>query len=89
MTTSIARVAWPWEVEVLLELPVDQAARRVPATLAELVDEDGRTLLRMRVGSLDWMAAVLAGLGCTFVIHKPEELRASVRDLGNRLAASA
>ena len=89
VTTSIARVAWPWEVEVLLELPVDQAARRVPATLAELVDEDGRTLLRMRVGSLDWMAAVLAGLGCTFVIHKPEELRASVRDLGNRLAASA
>ena len=89
VTTSIARVAWPWEVEVLLELPVDQAARRVPATLAELVDEDGRTLLRMRVGSLDWMAAVLAGLGCTFVIHKPEELRTSVRDLGNRLAASA
>ena len=67
----------------------DEAARRVPATLAELVDEDGTTLLRMRVGSLDWMATVLAGLGCGFAIRRPDELRASVRDLGDRLAALA
>jgi predicted DNA-binding transcriptional regulator YafY len=88
VSTSLARVPWPWEVEVLLELAVDEAARRVPATLAELVDEEGRTLLRMRVGSLDWMATVLAGLGCAFAIRKPDELRASVRALGERLAAS-
>ena len=28
----------------------------------------------MRVGSLDWTATVLAGLGCGFAIRKPEEL---------------
>jgi predicted DNA-binding transcriptional regulator YafY len=88
VSTSLARVPWPWEVEVLLELAVDEAARRVPATLAELVDEEGVTLLRMRVGSLDWMATVLAGLGCAFAIRRPDELRASVRALGERLAAS-
>ena len=88
VSTSLARVPWPWEVEVLLELAVDEAARRVPATLAELVDEEGATLLRMRVGSLDWMATVLAGLGCAFAIRRPDELRASVRALGERLAAS-
>jgi predicted DNA-binding transcriptional regulator YafY len=87
VSTSLTRVPWPWEVEVLLDLAVDEAARRVPATLAELLDEDGRTLLRMRVGSLDWMATVLAGLGCDFAIRKPEELRASVRELGRRLAS--
>jgi predicted DNA-binding transcriptional regulator YafY len=87
VSTSLTRVPWPWEVEVLLDLAVDEAARRVPATLAELWDEDGRTLLRMRVGSLDWMATVLAGLGCDFAIRKPEELRASVRELGRRLAS--
>ena len=49
---------------MVLDLPVDEAAsRRVPATLAELVDEEGATVLRMRVGSLDWMATILAGLG--------------------------
>jgi predicted DNA-binding transcriptional regulator YafY len=89
VSTSLARVPWRWEVEVVLDLPVDEAASRVPATLAELVDEEGATVLRMRVGSLDWMASILAGLGCDFAIRRPEELRASVRALGERLARSA
>jgi predicted DNA-binding transcriptional regulator YafY len=89
VSTSLARVPWRWEVEVLLELPVGEAARRVPATLAELIDEDGATVLRMRVGSLDWMATVLAGLGCGFSIRRPDELRTSVRELADRLARSA
>jgi predicted DNA-binding transcriptional regulator YafY len=89
VSTSLARVPWRWEVEVLLELPVGEAARRVPATLAELIDEDGTTVLRMRVGSLDWMATILAGLGCGFEIRRPDELRTSVRELAERLARSA
>jgi predicted DNA-binding transcriptional regulator YafY len=89
VSMSLARVPWHWEVEVVLNLPVDEAVRRVPPTLAELIDEDGTTVLRMRVGSLDWMATVLAGLGCDFAIRAPEELRASVRALGERLARSA
>jgi predicted DNA-binding transcriptional regulator YafY len=87
--TSLARVPWGWEVEVVLELPLDEAVRRVPATLAELVDEDGATVLRMRADSLDWVATVLARLGCDFSIRRPDELRASVRRLGERLVASA
>jgi predicted DNA-binding transcriptional regulator YafY len=87
--TSLARVPWGWEVEVVLELPIDDALRRVPSTLAELTDEDGATVLRMRADSLDWAATVLAGLGCDFAIRGPDELRASVRALGERLASSA
>ena len=89
VTRSLARVPWKWEVEILLDLPVDEAARRIPATLAELVDDPGGTLLRMRVDSLDWMATVLAGLGCNFTIRRPDELRGSVRALGKRLTAQA
>jgi predicted DNA-binding transcriptional regulator YafY len=84
---SLASVPWTWEVEVLLDLPVDDAARRIPPTLAEVVDDADGTLLRMRVDSLDWMATVLAGLGCDFTIRQPEELRSSVRALAERLAA--
>jgi predicted DNA-binding transcriptional regulator YafY len=87
VTHSLASVPWGWEVEVLLELPVDVAARRIPATLAELVEDPSGTLLRMRVDSLDWMATVLAGLGCDFTIRSPDELRTSVRSLGEWLAA--
>ena len=86
---SLARVPWPWEVEVLLALPPERAAERLPATLAELEPEGDGTLLRMRVSSLDWTAGVLAGLGCGFTIRRPDELRVSVDALASRLSASA
>jgi len=87
VTRSLAAVPWRWAVEVVLDLPVDEAARRIPATLAELVDDPRGTVVRMRVDSLDWMATVLAGLGCDFSIRRPDELRSSVRALAERLAA--
>jgi len=86
VSRSLAQVPWPWEVDVLLDLPLDEARRRVPATLAELADEDGKTSLRMRVSSLDWAASLLAGLGCRFSVRRPEELRTSVAELSRRLA---
>jgi len=85
---SLARTPWPHEVEVLVHLSIEEATQRLPATLAELAEADGGTLLRMRVSSLDWMARVLAGLDCGFTIHQPDELRASVRGLADRLAAA-
>ena len=89
VSTSLARVPWGWDVEVTLDLPLDEALRRVPATLAELVDEEGTRVLRMRADSLDWAANVLARLGCRFSIRKPDELRTSIRALADRLAESA
>ena len=89
VSRSLARVPWPWEVEVLLDLPIEAAAQRLPATLAELVDAEEGTLLRMRVSSLDWMARVLAGLDCRFTIRRPQELRMSVQALAGRLAELA
>ena len=89
MSLSLARVPWTWEVEVLLDLPLDQAAGRLPPTLAELAQADDRTLLRMRVNSLDWMAGVLAGLGCDFAIRAPGRAARAVQALATRLAACA
>jgi predicted DNA-binding transcriptional regulator YafY len=89
VSRSLARVPWRHEVAVLLELPLEESTRRLPATLAELTEADGGTLLRMRVGSLDWTASVLAGLGCDFTVLEPDELRASVRALAERLAGYA
>jgi hypothetical protein len=43
----------------------------------------------MRVSSLDWMAGVLAGLGCGLSIRRPDELNASVAALARRLLESA
>jgi predicted DNA-binding transcriptional regulator YafY len=89
VSQSLARAPWPYRVEVLLALPLEDATRRLPATLAELTEHDGGTLLRMGVGSLDWTARLLAGLDCEFTVREPDELRESVRELGDRLAVCA
>jgi predicted DNA-binding transcriptional regulator YafY len=86
VSRSLAEVPWPWVVDVLLELPVEDARRRIPGTLAQLSEEDGGTALRMRVSSLDWAASLLAGLGCPFRVRAPAELRTSVAELSQRLA---
>lgn len=85
VSRSLARVPWRYEVEVLLDCTVDEAARRFPATLAELDAVDGGTRLRLRADSLDWAAGLLAGAGCAFTVVEPAELRAAVRALGERL----
>jgi predicted DNA-binding transcriptional regulator YafY len=89
VSRSLAHVPWPWRVEVLLDLPVGEAGRRLPGTLAELDQEGERTRLRLRVSSLDWAAALLSGLGCDFAIVEPDELRSSVRALARRLRRMA
>jgi predicted DNA-binding transcriptional regulator YafY len=88
ISRSLARTPWPHEVEVLLHLTLEEATRRLPATLAELSEADGGTLLRMRVSSLDWMARILAGLDSGFTIRQPAELRTSVRRLADHLVTS-
>jgi predicted DNA-binding transcriptional regulator YafY len=86
VSASLAAVPWGHEVEVVLDLPLEEARRRLPSTLATMAETDKSTLLRMQVGSLEWMAGVLAGLGCGFEIHSPDELRQHVRELAQRLA---
>jgi predicted DNA-binding transcriptional regulator YafY len=89
VSRSLARLPYPWEVEVLLDAPLSLVARQLPATMAELTTAADGTRLVMRVTSLDWMASVLAGLDCGFTIRRPDELRASVRALAGRLTAAA
>jgi predicted DNA-binding transcriptional regulator YafY len=89
VTASLARVPWNWEAEVLLDLPLERARERLAHVLAELSAEGTGTLLRIRVESLDWLAGVLAGLECGFEIRRPDELRAAVLRLSERLATAA
>jgi predicted DNA-binding transcriptional regulator YafY len=87
---SLAHVPWRWEVEVMLALPAVDAAARLPPAIATLESRgEGETLLRMRADTLEFAASVLGGLGCDFVVHRPDELRSSVRRLAARLSASA
>src|SRR5215218_5765765 len=79
VSRSLARVPWAWDVEVLLlDTELDHARGQIPPTLGELEEEPGGVALRMRVESLDYMAAVLARLDRPFTLRRPDELRAAV-----------
>jgi predicted DNA-binding transcriptional regulator YafY len=89
VSRTLARVPWTHAVEVVLDVPLERARERFPATLAELEPAGEATLLRMRAESLDWVAGLLAGAGFAFTIRRPEALRDSVRTLAQRLRAAA
>jgi predicted DNA-binding transcriptional regulator YafY len=84
-----ARFPWEWQIEVVVDAPLDEVARRVSPRLAELTEEGECTRLELGADSLEWAAALLAGLGADFTVVRPAELRAHVGELGARLARAA
>ena len=86
---SFARVPRRFAVSVVLDLPLDTAAARLPLTLAELSTAGGGTRLRTHVDSLDWLASVLAGLDCDFDVERPDDLTDALRRLADRLRRRA
>ncbi|MDL4812712.1 helix-turn-helix transcriptional regulator [Actinomadura opuntiae] len=89
VTRSLAGVPYAHEVEVLLETTLDQARRRIPATVATLTETDGGVVMTTRAEHLDGMARMLAGLGWPFVIRRPAELREHLRALARSLDEQA
>lgn len=90
VTTTLARVPWSWSVEVVLDAPLAELRAQVPAHAAELEElPEGGVLLRARAERLDGMARLLAGLGAPFAIRQPDELRAEVQAVADRLTAAA
>jgi len=84
----LARLPWPWEIDVRVHAPADELAPRISPAIAQLTQTPAGTMLSMRAESLEWAAGVLAGLGAEFDIVRPDELREHVRTLAGRLAAA-
>ena len=76
-----------WSVEVLLETEIEYARRQLPPIGISLEATEGGTLLRCSTPDLGWMARVLAGLECSFVVRAPEELRVALEERAAELAA--
>jgi predicted DNA-binding transcriptional regulator YafY len=85
---SLASVPWAHHVSVVLELPLELAQARLPI-LGVLTAAGQGARLEARVESLDWIARVLAGLGCRFMIERPDELRATIRAIARSIDESA
>ena len=89
MERAIARTPGVWHVVVLLKTTLEEARSQIPPALATLEAAEDGVLLRAYVNRLEWMAAVLAGLGCPLVIQQPAELREALAAHARNLAAWA
>ena len=89
LTSSLARTPYQWEVEVLIDGPLDEIARRLPRTVATLTASSTGVRMRARAERLDGMAHLLASLEWSFTVVTPDELRGALKDLAGRLAAAA
>lgn len=54
-----------------------------------LEQTEGGILLRSSTWNLGWMARVLAGLDCSFVVRAPDELREALERLAEEISALA
>jgi predicted DNA-binding transcriptional regulator YafY len=86
---SLATVPFGWTLEVLLDLPMEDARQRVAPTHATLEETPAGVLLRSSAEHLDGAARYLVSLGCSFVVLQPAALRDALRQLATEIAATA
>jgi predicted DNA-binding transcriptional regulator YafY len=82
---SLATISWGWPIEVILELPLAEARRRVAPDMGTLEERRGGVLLRTQADALDFMARYLVQLDCPFKVLHPPELRDAIRALASQL----
>ncbi len=86
---SMASMPGTWKVEVLLEMPWEEAERQVPPTLAMLNPMQGGVVLSCYTQELSWMAHFLVSLRCPLVVREPPELHEALRTLAAEIAQLA
>lgn len=85
LVESLATGPYRHEVSVVVDGNLDDLRRDLSASIATLEPLATGVRVRIRAERLDWAAAVLVGLGRTFRVEQPGELRDLVRDVAQRL----
>lgn len=92
VVTGLARMPYRYEIALRVRSSVDLVRARLPAVVIasvdSTIDEDWVTV-SIHAQRLEWVPALLAGLGVPFVIDAPDELRDLVRSLADDLRAAA
>jgi predicted DNA-binding transcriptional regulator YafY len=86
---GLGSVPYTYEVSVVLHAPVEEVRRSVSPALGSITEVEGGARVVLRAEHLPGVAALLAGLGWTFVVERPDELRDAVRELAEKLRTSA
>jgi predicted DNA-binding transcriptional regulator YafY len=89
--SALAKMPYRHRISLRVLGSAEDVRRRFPPVLATVQDgeQEGWARVLINAERLDWVPAVLAGLGVPFVIEKPDALRDLVRSLAADLAAAA
>lgn len=84
---GMAVYAHSLQARILLHLPIEDARHAVSRTIGVLEPgPDPATTIARIGGDADWIARYLVGLDCRFEVLEPDEVRAEVRKLAERIA---
>lgn len=86
---SIASMPGTWKVEVLLEMPWEEAEREVPLTMGMLEPTRDGVVMSCYTQDLHWMAHFLVSLRCPLIVREPPELHAALRALAAEIVQLA
>lgn len=75
---SLATTPRGWLVEILLAMPLAEAQQHIPPGSAVFEESGEGVIMRLYSTDLRVTARYLLWLDCPFVIHRPQELRATV-----------
>jgi predicted DNA-binding transcriptional regulator YafY len=78
-----------YQVDVWIELPVSEAKQMFLPTRAVIEEENGGTRVRCGRDRLEMFAAMLLSMGGRIVVHSPEELRGTFRELARQAMRAA
>lgn len=76
---SLGSVPRRWPVEVVLKTTIEDARQHISPEVAVLETGDSGVMMRCYTDNLPWMARILSGLECGFIVHRPIELKEAIR----------
>ncbi|MFZ2016049.1 MAG: WYL domain-containing protein [Nocardioides sp.] len=81
---------WRYQVEVVIEAPLEQVRHWLPRSFGRLeAESDNQTRLVATTDEPEWYAARLANLPMSFRLVTGDEVRAAMAELADRLAAAS
>jgi len=83
MLASFEAIPDEWDIDVLLLTSLETARKRIPRSLATLVQAGDQVRLRASIRDLSDMALIIIRLGCPFTVVHPPELRTELRRIAD------
>jgi predicted DNA-binding transcriptional regulator YafY len=78
-----------YQIDVWVDMPIEQAERTFAPWRIAMEQLGGGTRLRCGRDRLEMFAAMLLSMGCKIVVHSPDELRATFKELARRVVLAA